>query len=284
MNTSFSSQITNTPIINKQKNFYESSIETESTIFSLATCENSNTPPSTPRKRTSSAHKNDITPPMKKTKRRDCTPVSPSKYENSISSSYFLLSQHKSKSKFLEKIENCSNTIINDFDSKLRGAILLSQIDNYSLQINIMKVIIEDNELFVSLTEQIISSFVEGFNTKSQVFFTFLISQTVLEIVNIQIGSFNNSLKILNDNIKLFEIDDKSKEVDIDWNNNFFFLSVSGFAVLNGEGNVDKVRFVLSFKVNINQNRSAYFNSDISSSAFKINQVICVDHIKIKIN
>ena len=78
------------------------------------------TPPSTPNKPTSSrGSDSNFTPRIKKTKRRDCTPMSPDDKEvsdfASISGAYSLLQPKKEKLNFMEKIEQCENSVVNDF-------------------------------------------------------------------------------------------------------------------------------------------------------------------------
>lgn len=245
---------------------------------------NASSPPSTPNKPTSSrGSDSNFTPRIKKTKRRDCTPLSPNTKEvtdyDSISNSYSLLTSNPKKDKlnFMQKIEQCENSMVNDFESKLKGAILLSQIDNNTSDVNIMKVIMEDNELLLSLSSDIISNFVEGFNKKSEIFYNFLNTNTYLEIIGFPLQSFNDNLKTLNDNINSFIPNYNTVQVDPDWSNYFFYLTITGDAILKSI-NGEQVKFILSFKVNINKEKNAYFHN------FQIKNVICVDYIKIKIN
>lgn len=240
------------------------------------------TPPSTPNKPTSSrGSDSNFTPRIKKTKRRDCTPMSPDDKEvsdfASISGAYSLLQPKKEKLNFMEKIEQCENSVVNDFESKLKGAILLSQIDSNNNDVNIMKVILQDNELLLNLSNEIIGNFINGFNTKNQIFYNLLTNSTILEIVGFPLQDMNTTLRTLNDNIISFNANYSSVQIDPDWSNFFFYLTIGGEAMLKSV-NSEIVKFILSFKVNINKDKKAYFHD------FQLKNVVCVDYIKIKIN
>ena len=241
------------------------------------------TPPSTPNKPTSSrGSDSNFTPRIKKTKRRDCTPLSPDDKEvsdfASISGAYSLLQPKKEKLNFMEKIEQCENSVVNDFESKLKGAILLSQIDSNNSEVNIMKVILQDNELLLNLSNEIIGNFINGFNTKNQMmFYNLLTTNTILEIVGFPLQDINTTLRTLSDNIMTFNANYSSVQIDPDWQNFFFYLTIGGDALLKSV-NSEIVKFILSFKVNINKDKKAYFQN------FQLKNVVCVDYIKIKIN
>ena len=104
----------------------------------------------------------------------------------------------------MEKIEQCENSVVNDFESKLKGAILLSQIDSNNNEVNIMKVILQDNELLLNLSNEIIGNFINGFNEKNQMFYNLLTNSTILEIVGFPLQDMNTTLRTLNDNIISF--------------------------------------------------------------------------------
>ena len=177
----------------------------------------------------------------------------------------------------MEKIEQCENSVVNDFESKLKGAILLSQIDSNNNEVNIMKVILQDNELLLNLSNEIIGNFINGFNEKNQMFYNLLTNSTILEIVGFPLQDMNTTLRTLNDNIISFNANYSSVQIDPDWSNFFFHLTIGGEAMLKSV-NSEIVKFILSFKVNINKDKKAYFHD------FQLKNVVCVDYIKIKIN
>ena len=96
--------------------------------------------------------------------------------------------QKISKSKFLQRIEQIeentnSNTKPNEFiesdeiKEKIKGTYLLYALENeFSLNItNLFYTIIEDNDLFNKISNLICYSFFDGFNTRSDMFFKFLV-------------------------------------------------------------------------------------------------------------
>ena len=111
----------------------------------------------------------------------------------------------------------------------------------------------------------------------AEIFYNFLNTNTYLEIIGFPLQSFNDNLKTLNDNITSFIPNYNTVQVDPDWSNYFFYLTITGDAILKSL-NGEQVKFILSFKVNINKEKNAYFHN------FQIKNVICVDYIKIKIN
>jgi hypothetical protein len=96
--------------------------------------------------------------------------------------------QKISKSKFLQKIEQMeentnSTTKLNEFiesdeiKEKIKGTYLLYVLENeFSLNpTNLFYTIIEDNDLFNKISNLICYSFFDGFNTRSEMFFKFLV-------------------------------------------------------------------------------------------------------------
>jgi hypothetical protein len=92
------------------------------------------------------------------------------------------------KSKFLQKIENLGlnsddnkKEVLesNDILDKIRGAYLLSLIDcdynNYSVWKEVFNSILSDSELFNKITNLLCYCFFEGFNSRSDVFFKFMV-------------------------------------------------------------------------------------------------------------
>lgn len=243
---------------------------------------------STPYKPTSS-HRTTIdsnynTPYIKKSKSRNFTSLSPSTNEPSFTPRSLNFDNIPSSSTLhphtFTSIAHKQPSIELELESKFKGAILLSQIDNNTSNISILKAITEDNELITAISSLIITSFIDGYNyNNSTLFYKFIYEEcVVLEIVNNDnVLPFKYSLQLLTGTINSF-IQDKNTQFQIepDFQNNCYYLTIKGKCVVNTV-NKDLVGFICSFKVNINENKDAYFRN------FILKQVIYVDHIKIKI-
>jgi len=109
-------------------------------------------------------------------------------FNNSFRPSQPVHFQKLTKSKFLEKIENLdlyskdnNKDVLESGDilDKIRGAYLLSLIEcdynNYSVWKDVFNSILADSELFNKITNLLCYCFFEGFNTRSDIFFKFLV-------------------------------------------------------------------------------------------------------------
>ena len=223
------------------------------------------------------------TPYIKKSKSRNFTSLSPSNNEPSFTPRSLnfdnipLTYSHLCCSKQL--------SIEHDLESKFKGAILLSQIDNNTSNISILKTLIDDTELIKSISSLIITSFIDGYNyNNSTLFYKFIYEEhIVLEIIDTDIQPFKYSLQLLTNTINSFIPDNNNNnnnntqfQIEPDFQNKCYYLTIKGKCVVNTV-NKELVNFICSFKVNINENKDAYFRN------FVLKQVIYVDHIKIKI-
>jgi hypothetical protein len=239
---------------------------------------------STPNK-PSSSHRSTIdsnynTPYIKKSKGRNFTSLSPSNTEPSFTPRSLNFDNIPSTSSHLCNSSK-HHSIEHDIESKFKGAILLSQIDNNTSNISILKTLIEDTELIKSISSLIITSFIDGYNyNNSTLFYKFIYEDhIVLEIIDTETQPFKYSLQLLTNTINSFIPDDNHHtqfQIEPDFQNKCYYLTIKGKCVVNTL-NKELVNFICSFKVNINENKDAYFRN------FILKQVIYVDHIKIKI-
>jgi hypothetical protein len=175
-----------------------------------------NSTPKIREKSVNQAYEASIRTPIKKSKRRECTPIDSDeekiyKRGNGIqtepmdissnmmnfqllkTNNGFPISNNRlyfeklSKSKFLQKIEenissiSCDNSSAENIDifEKIKGAFLLVSLevnDKQLLNKIFFKQIYEDSNLFNKITNLMCYSIFEGFNTKSDYFFKFLVS------------------------------------------------------------------------------------------------------------
>ena len=237
---------------------------------------------STPNK-PSSSHRSTIdsnynTPYIKKSKGRNFTSLSPSSNESSFIPRSLNFDNIPST---LPYSHSCSKqtSIEHELESKFKGAILLSQIDNNTSNISILRTLIEDTELIKSISSLIIRSFIDGYNyNNSTLFYKFIYEEhIVLELIDTDTQSFKYSLQLLTNTINSFIPDNHTQfQIEPDFQNKCYYLTIKGKCVVNTL-NKDVVNFICSFKVNINENKDAYFRN------FVLKQVIYVDHIKIKL-
>jgi hypothetical protein len=93
---------------------------------------------------------------------------------------------------------------------------------------------------------------------------------TILEIVDQPVGSFNDNLNILTNSVQFFEPNYNNNQLDI--LEDRYVFSLSGKCQLVNNNILD---FVISFKINM--------NSYISQQVSRLEQLVCLDFIKIKI-
>jgi hypothetical protein len=125
---------------------------------------------STPRSKSSITDENSLlTPIIKKSKRRDCTPI-----ENQTSQMITEDYNPISRSRFLETLESTNEqTEDNNLVSRIKGSYLLNCLENNNM--TIYQVILSDAEIFNEVINTICGSLFEGFNKRSNVFFKFLV-------------------------------------------------------------------------------------------------------------
>jgi hypothetical protein len=156
-----------------------------------------NGPCSTPRSKSSMSefYENSIQTPIKKAKRRECTPDSPDReqmenceVDNNFS---FMMTERKSKmsnTKFMESIERVNNSVQNtnlsvylkeseDILNKIKGNYLLDLIEGGEKKIvTVYQSVLTDSQLFNQITMLVCYAFFEGFNTRSDLFFKFMVN------------------------------------------------------------------------------------------------------------
>jgi hypothetical protein len=177
-----------------------------------------NSTPKMKQKSLNQAYEASILTPIKKSKRRECTPIDSDEekvnksrmviqqdFKDPFSSNmmnFQLLKTHNgfaisdknlyfeklSKSKFLQKIEenistgtNNSSTENREILEKIKGAFLLVSLevtDKQEFYKILFQQIYEDSNLFNKITNLMCFCIFEGFNTKSDYFFKFLVSFT----------------------------------------------------------------------------------------------------------
>jgi hypothetical protein len=171
-----------------------------------------NVPYSTPRSKSSMSdfYENSIQTPIKKVQRRECTPDSPDREEMRVeevdNNFSFMMTDSKmnnkdkmSKSKFMESIEKANTTVQNtsyavylkeaeDILNKLKGSYLLDLIEGGNQQITVFHNVLNDSILFNQITMVVCYTFFEGFNTRSDLFFKFMVSNWSLPL-----DTFNSS-------------------------------------------------------------------------------------------
>ena len=85
----------------------------------------------------------------------------------------------------------------------------------------------------------------------------------LLEIINTEIQPFKYSLQLLTNTINSFIPDDNHHtqfQIEPDFQNKCYYLTIKGKCVVNTL-NKELVNFICSFKVNINENKDAYFRN-----------------------
>jgi hypothetical protein len=160
-------------------------------------------PFSTPRSKSSMSefYESSIHSPVKKIKRRDCTPDSPIREESNTDMTTdnnfsFMMTERKERgtqSRFMESIEKVNISTADSVSiytkeaeellSKIKGTYLLDLIDADSgsgygkaLEKCLFQIAINDNGLFNGITNLICYSFFEGFNTRQDLFFKFMVN------------------------------------------------------------------------------------------------------------
>jgi hypothetical protein len=160
-------------------------------------------PYSTPRSKTSMSefYENSIQTPVKKAKRRECTPDSPGGSEKKpfeqpeeVEYSFMMSAKKMSKSKFMESIEKVNTTNNNSFGAyfkeseeilnKIKGSYLLDLIEGNHNSVTFFQNVINDGQLFNQITMLICFTFFEGFNTRSDLFFKFIVNLLILDLID----------------------------------------------------------------------------------------------------
>jgi hypothetical protein len=128
---------------------------------------------STPRSK-STQHDEDslLTPIIKKSKRRDCTPI-----ENQQMMIIEDLNDYDpiSRTRFMETLERTetNNDESNEIVSKIKGSYLLNCLDNNNT--SLYNIILSDSQIFNEVVNMICVSFFEGYNNRSHLFFKFMV-------------------------------------------------------------------------------------------------------------
>lgn len=205
--------------------------------------------------------------------------------------------QKLSKSKFLDKINNENYSSGNDqFDcpeilEKIKGNYLLnaieSDIDHPNFIPKLFSNIVEDVDLFNKITNLLCYCLFEGFNTRQDIFFKYLVrliyiyfqaESIYLEIVDQPLDSFNNNLMLLMNYVVRLDPNYSNYQVDMNTEGSNYVFSLNGTSVLNTP-NQDILNFILSFRVCFNLSNGNLIRSD----SVKLQNLVTVDFIKIKI-
>ena len=118
-----------------------------------------------------------ISTPVKKSKRRECTPYySPEKQkeiDDLVEIKKNLSSQKEIREEFNSPIdyENDSDVIL----SNIKGITLLYRIDHNLKNQNVLLLVFSDNEIKNKIITEVYNSFFDGFNLRHKIFFKFIV-------------------------------------------------------------------------------------------------------------
>ena len=125
-----------------------------------------------------SKEKYSITTPIKKSKRRDCTPYySPDRVTTKKSEDFFGITRNLAENEInSNKVDNFTEEESSTILSKIKGNLFLLKLDQNNQNQNFLSILLSDNSLMSMIISELCTNFFEGFNSRNQqCFFKYLV-------------------------------------------------------------------------------------------------------------